>query len=186
MPEGVFGIRLEHRRWRMLKPSTILIALSTGAVAATFGLGFINPAGPFHNMLNAPTVRSATVRSPQFTIPAINYRTSAPTRTDMRLVVEISNPNKTMDVCHNAPRIQDYLLRRFSQNPAQLNIRAGSVKTSISDESISKGIAGILGKDLITKVTVVYQHDRNAASLLPKSDFVPCPEGLVIMPLLKG
>jgi|GEM_PF-1527624 len=170
----------------MIKSSTLLIALSTGAVAATFGLGFMYPTGPFHGMLNAPTVRSATVRSPQFTIPAVNFRTLAPTRTDMRLVVEISNPDKSMDVCRNSPRIQDYLLRRFSQKPAKLNSRAGLVTSPISEQSLSKGIARIVGKGLVTKVTVVYQQDRNAASLLPKSDFIPCPEGDVGFPLLKG
>jgi len=170
----------------MLKPSTFLIALSAGAVAATFGLGFVYPAGPFHGAFNSQTVRSVIVRSPQFTIPAINYRTSAPTRTDMRLVVEISNPDKTMDVCRNAPRIQDYLLRRFSQKPARVNARKKSVQSEIPDKSLERGISQIVGDNLINRVTVVYQQDREKAALLPKTDFVPCPEGMIPMPLLKS
>ena len=170
----------------MLKPATVLIALSTGAVAATFGLGFLYPQGPFHSTLTSPSIRSAIVRSPQFVIPAINERTSAPTRTDLRLLIEVSNPNKSMEVCRNAPRIQDYLLHRFTQKPVQINSLSRSVNSLIPKESVEKGVARILGENLVTRVIIIYQKDKSASSLLPKSDFVPCPEGMIPMPLLKS
>ena len=91
-----------------------------------------------------------------------------------------------MEVCRNAPRIQDYLLHRFTQKPVQINSLSRSVNSLIPKESVEKGVARILGENLVTRVIIIYQKDKSASSLLPKSDFVPCPEGMIPMPLLKS